>query len=85
MNELRFFLVFAFLPASGNRNNGNGLLYNQGANGNYWSISIISTNAYNLNFNSGNVNPANSNNRANGFALRCIKNLHSECACSGRF
>ncbi len=63
-----------FLPASGYRSNGNGLLYYQGAYGYYWSVSIISTNAYNLNFNSGNVNPANSNNRANGFALRCIKN-----------
>ncbi|GHT14874.1 hypothetical protein FACS189426_21850 [Bacteroidia bacterium] len=77
--------MFAFLPAGGNRNNGNGLLYNQGSNGNYWSVSISGTNAYNLNFNSGSVNPANSNNRANGFALRCIKNLHGECACSDDF
>lgn len=62
-----------FLPASGYRSS-NGLLYLQGAGGTYWSISIISTNAYNLNFNSGSVFPANSSSRANGFALRCIKN-----------
>jgi uncharacterized protein (TIGR02145 family) len=63
-----------FLPASGYRNNGNGLLYYQGASGYYWSISIISTSAYYLNFNSGDVSPASSRHRANGFALRCIKN-----------
>jgi hypothetical protein len=64
-----------FLPASGYRNSrGDGALYYQGSNGYYWSISIVSTNAYGLNFYSSNVNPANSSNRASGFALRCIKN-----------
>ncbi|MDR2005366.1 MAG: fibrobacter succinogenes major paralogous domain-containing protein, partial [Prevotella sp.] len=63
-----------FLPASGHRHNGNGLLYGQGASGHYWSISVIGANAYYLHFNSGNVYPANSGNRAFGFALRCIKN-----------
>ncbi len=63
-----------FLPASGNRRYGNGLLYNQGSTGYYWSSNILSTDAYSLNFNSGAVNPANSNYRGSGFALRCIKN-----------
>jgi uncharacterized protein (TIGR02145 family) len=63
-----------FLPASGYRSSGNGFLYNQGSNGYYWSTSVSGTNAYNLSFSSGNVNPANSYTRAYGFALRCIKN-----------
>lgn len=63
-----------FLPASGYRNDGNGLLYNQGTTGNYWSIGSLSTSAYNLDFLSGSINPATSNYRGNGFALRCIKN-----------
>jgi hypothetical protein len=68
-----------FLPASGNRNNSNGRLYNQGTNGNYWSSTFSGINAYNLNFNCGNVNPANINNRGNGFAVRCIrKNLQRQ-------
>ena len=60
-------------PASGNRNNSNGSLNNDGSNGNYWSSSPNSqTNGYNLNFNSSSVNPSNNNNRANGFPVRCI-------------
>lgn len=47
---------------------------NVGSNGNYWSASPNSeNNGYNLNFNSGNVNPANNNNRANGFSVRCVQ------------
>ncbi|NDW18744.1 hypothetical protein D0T53_07430 [Dysgonomonas sp. 216] len=63
-----------FLPASGYRYGGNGLLYHQGSSGRYWSSNILSTNAYYLNFYSGTVNPAYSNARGLGFALRCIKN-----------
>lgn len=63
-----------FLPATGHRNAGNGLLYNQGYNANYWSSSIMSTNAYYLYYNSTTVSPANTLTRAYGFALRCIKN-----------
>lgn len=59
----------------GNRNNSDATLNNQGSNGNYWSSSPNGTNAYNLNFNSGGVNPANNNNRANGFSVRCVKDL----------
>jgi hypothetical protein len=63
-----------FLPASGNRNSGNGSLYSQGPNGYYWSGSVTGTSAYYLFFNGGSVGPAYSSGRASGFALRCIKN-----------
>ena len=59
-------------PVAGYRNNSNGTLINVGSNGNYWSSSVSGTNARNLNFNSSNAN-MNSNNRANGFSARCIK------------
>ena len=63
----------ALIPASGNRNNNNGTMNNVGSNGNYWSSTPNSaTNGYNLNFNSGNVNPSNNNNRTNGFPVRCV-------------
>ena len=59
-------------PASGNRN-GTGL-NNRGTNGNYWSASLNSqTNGYNLNFNESGVNPANNNNRFNGFSVRAVQ------------
>ena len=47
-------------------------LNNAGNNGYYWSSTPNSdgNNAYNLNFNSGNLNPSNNNNRYNGFPLR---------------
>ena len=61
-----------FFPASGNYNGTT--LNNRGSNGNYWSSSFISaTNAYNLNFNSSNVNPANNNNRRYGFSVRAVQ------------
>jgi uncharacterized protein (TIGR02145 family) len=67
-----FYEYCHLLPASGNRNNSNGTLNNRGNNGNYWSSTENGTNAYNLNFNSGSVNPANNNNRLNGFSVRCV-------------
>ena len=68
--------VDATIPASGYRNNSNGSLNNAGSNGNYWFCSPNSTtNGYNLNFNSSNVNPSNNNNRANGFPVRCLREL----------
>ena len=57
--------------ASGNRTNDSGGLNNVSSNGNYWTYAPNSqTNARNLNFNSGNVNPLNNNNRSNGFSVR---------------
>ncbi len=61
-----------FLPAAGYRNDSS--LNNAGSNGNYWSSSLNesnSNNAYNLNFNSGNVD-WNNNNRNNGFSVRGV-------------
>ncbi|MEI3590837.1 MAG: hypothetical protein V8Q44_08155 [Alistipes ihumii] len=49
---------------------------NTSSNGYYWSSSPNyggNNNAGNLNFNSGNVNPLNNNNRANGFSVRCVQ------------
>ncbi len=60
-----------FLPAAGNRNGQK--VYNVGNNGNYWSSTPNdANNAYNLNFNSGNVN-ANNNNRYNGQSVRLVR------------
>jgi hypothetical protein len=65
------------LPAAGWRNNTNGALNNAGTNGNYWSSTPSgTTNAMNLNFNSGNTN-VNNNNRANGFSVRCVAELNA--------
>jgi uncharacterized protein (TIGR02145 family) len=63
-----------FLPACGYRNNANGSLYYQGSSANYWSSTVAGTNAYNLSFNNGSVNPTYSYYRSRGFAIRCIKN-----------
>jgi uncharacterized protein (TIGR02145 family) len=57
---------------AGNRNNSNGSLNNVGTNGNYWSNTVSSTNARNLNFNSSNANMY-TNYRAFGFSVRCLK------------
>ena len=65
-NEVQIF------PASGNRNGTS--LNNRGSNGNYWSASLNSqANGYNLNFNASEVNPANNNNRFNGFSVRAVQ------------
>ena len=66
------------IPLAGNRNRASASLNNRGSNGNYWSGSPSGTNAANLNFNSSAVNPANTNNRANGFSVRCVKDLQKE-------
>lgn len=63
---------FRFLPTAGWRNDTS--LNNAGSNGNYWSRSLNtnnSNNAYNLNFNSGNVD-WNNNNRYNGQSVRPV-------------
>ena len=53
--------------------NGSASLSNEGTNGYYWSSSWNSaTNGYNLNFNNGNVNPQNNNNRYYGLPVRAV-------------
>ena len=71
---------FMFISSSGNRNRINGLLNNQGTNGNYWSSTVNGTNARNLNFNSTEAN-TNNNNRANGFTVRCLKDYNTILHC----
>ena len=61
-----------FFPASGNYNGTT--LYGRGSYGLYWSSSYNSaTNAYNLYFDSTNVNPASSGNRRYGFTARAVQ------------
>ena len=48
---------------------------NVGSNGNYWSGTPNEDNednAYNMNFNSGNVN-VNNDNRNNGYSVRLVR------------
>ena len=62
-----------YFVRSGNYNYSNGNIGTLGSDGRYWSSTASNTtNAYNLNFNGSNVNPQNSNNRGNGFSLRCV-------------
>ncbi len=61
-------------PAAGYLYYGDGSLYNVGRSGTYWSCSPDSYNAYYLYFNSnGNVYPSNSNYRATGQSVRCLR------------
>jgi hypothetical protein len=61
-----------FFPASGGYNGAT--LDSRGSNGYYWSSSYNSaTNAFNLLFNSSNVNPADSSNRRRGFTARAVQ------------
>jgi len=56
---------------SGNLNGST--LNNYSANGNLWSSTARSASwGYNLDFNSGEFNPANQNDRLNGFGVRCV-------------
>ncbi|MDE6482265.1 MAG: hypothetical protein K2L01_00660, partial [Rikenellaceae bacterium] len=59
-------------PAVGRRDS-SGTLNNAGTNGNYWaSEQNSSTNAYNMYFNSSDVNTSN-NNKTNGRSVRCVR------------
>ena len=59
-------------PAVGYRNNSDGTLNNPGTNGNYWASDTSGSNAYNMYFNSSNVN-TNNNNKRNGYSVRCVR------------
>jgi len=63
-----------FLPANGLRSASSGMLYDQGSGGYYWSSSVVGVNAYHIYVGGTNINPISNNYRANGHALRCIKN-----------
>lgn len=61
-----------FFPASGYRY-GTGL-FNRGAIGGYWSASLSSAvHGYDLDFDSGGVNPASNNYRFHGFSVRAVQ------------
>jgi uncharacterized protein (TIGR02145 family) len=68
------------LPMAGFRKRDNGSIYDVGIYGYYWSSTVNSTNLYGVDlFVSGNLLFSNSNAemnselRANGFSVRCIK------------
>ena len=63
------------LPLAGYRSYNSAGIYNQGSNGYYWSSSPNGINAYLLSFNSTNVYPTYSLNRANGHSLRCVREI----------
>ena len=62
-------------PAVGNRNTDGTLNSgNAGTNGFYWSsVQYNTNNAYDMNFNSSSVNPSNTNDKRNGFSVRCVR------------
>ena len=66
-----------FLPASGYRHVTTGALTSVGAGGWCWSSSYLAgnLNAGSLYFDTGYVYPLNSNNRAYGFSVRCVRNV----------
>ncbi len=47
---------------------------NLGTYGYYWASSPTGTDGYDVALSATQVNPANSNNRANGLSVRCLKN-----------
>ena len=58
---------------AGNVGYSDGSLSSQGSIGFYWSSTVHgATNAYNLPFDSGLVNPTGSNVRPFGFSVRCV-------------
>ena len=59
-------------PKAGYRDPSHGSLYTQGSNGYYWSSTVSGSNAFNLFFYSGGVDPAYANNRAGGFSVRTV-------------
>ena len=62
------------LPLAGYRGYSSAGLNSQGSIGYYWSSSPNGTNAFYLYFDSGGVTPSNTNSRADGFSVRCLKN-----------
>jgi uncharacterized protein (TIGR02145 family) len=61
------------IPVAGYRHRHDGSFFLVGSFGIYWSSSPLSTYAYNLFFGSGSADPADSENRADGYSVRCVK------------
>jgi uncharacterized protein (TIGR02145 family) len=66
-------ITAGYWPAAGYRTYSDGFLNRVGSSGFYWSASPNSSNGYYLGFNSSNLYPSNSNGRAHGFSVRCVK------------
>ncbi|MDE5579076.1 MAG: fibrobacter succinogenes major paralogous domain-containing protein [Alistipes sp.] len=65
-------------PATGYRHYSSGALTSVGEGSWCWSSSSYaagSVNAGDMGFRSNNVNPLNSDNRANGLSVRCVQHL----------
>jgi uncharacterized protein (TIGR02145 family) len=60
------------LPVAGRRDDSDGSLHNVGSYGTYWSSTVGGSKASLLYFNSSNAYIF-SDQRANGFSVRCIK------------
>ncbi|MDD5760783.1 MAG: FISUMP domain-containing protein [Candidatus Pacebacteria bacterium] len=60
------------LTAAGGRYGGDGLLYNDGSDGCYWSSTVDGTDASNLFFDGSNAH-LSSEYRADGFSVRCLR------------
>jgi len=78
LHRLRHQLLANTLPAAGYRHRNTAALNNVGTRGYYWSSTVNGNNSYNLYFTSTNVNPANNDNRANGFSVRCVAELNKK-------
>ncbi len=61
------------LPVAGNRIFSNGSLSFVGSNGYYWSATVSGAYARFLVFNNAGTTGGNSNNRAYGYSVRCLK------------
>ena len=61
------------LTLAGDRNYGNGEVYNVASYGDYWSSSVNGVHGHNMYITSGGVSPSNYSNRGFGFSVRCIK------------
>ncbi len=66
------------IPAPGVRGNGEGALWNVGNNGYSWSSTVSGSNVRFLDFDPTWLKPQNSNNRAYGFQLRCLRAFIAE-------
>ncbi len=61
------------LPVAGYRYHGNGLLYNVGSHGYYWSCTADGSSSHSLYITSSYANLSSNNTRADGKSVRCIK------------
>lgn len=66
-----------FLPAAGSRGYDDGIGYQRGSGGRYWSCDPNSNNAYDLNFgilyNQSTYAQIGKHSRANGYSVRCVQ------------